>query len=403
VARVWRGWNLNCNPAAKTVAFEYMRRGSKRNRLMDTWVGVPILNALAAFRPRHKYPDKVERVGLLCSLALGDTLLFSGALRSVRAHFATQHLVYFCGPQNIAAAELIPGVDELVQIDLLKPAKTIRLMREQQLDVLLDFSSWQRLTAFYSMMSGARFTAGFRTAGQYRHRGYDQVTEHRRDRHEVDNFGGLLDSAGIAEHYAPLIVPPMIAVPELLARGKEIIVFHMWPSGTRSYTREWPEDRWVHLAKQLAELHGKGKTLFVITGSPADQVRSDPFVQKLRDAGLEAETFVGRDRFATLCQILLHATLVVSVNTGVMHLAAILGAPTISLNGPNSNGRWGPVGRHAIGIESPGEGCGYLHLGFESGATDCMERITVGMVLSTAEELLGVGSPSEGSVFAHST
>ena len=340
-----------------------MRRGSKRNRLLDTWVGIPVLNAIALLRPRHKYPNKVERVGVICSLALGDTLLFSAALRSVRSHFPTQHLVYFCGPQNIAAAELIPGVDKLVVIDLLKPGATIRQMREQHLDLLLDFSSWQRLTAFYSMMSGARFTAGFRTPGQHRHRGYDRVTDHSRDRHEVDNFRALLESVGIMERYPPYVVPPEVPFPELLLQGKEIVVFHMWPSGVRSYTREWPEDRWVVLAKRLAELQNNRKMLFVITGSPFDEARSKPFIQKLRDMGLEAETFVGRDGFATLCQVLLYAKLVVSVNTGVMHLAAILGAPTISLNGPNNNSRWGPVGPRAIGIESPGAGTAICILG----------------------------------------
>jgi heptosyltransferase I len=69
-----------------------------------------------------------------------------------------------------------------------------------------------------------------------------------------------------------------------------------------------------------------------------------------------------------------------------MHLAAIVGAPTVSINGPNRNGRWGPVGPRAIGVEAPGEGCGYLHLGFDfdGQATDCMERITVDMVVDAA-------------------
>jgi ADP-heptose:LPS heptosyltransferase len=363
-------------------------------------VGIPVLNALALFRRRRTYPEKVERIGVMCSLALGDTLLFSAAVRSVRSHFPTQHLVYFCGPQNIAAAELIPGVDELVVIDLLKPGETIRKMREQQLDLLLDFSSWQRLTALYSMMSGARFTVGFRTPGQHRHRGYDKVAEHSRVRHEVENFQSLLESVGIGERYRPHIVPPEAPLPELLSRGKDVIVFHLWPSGVRSYTREWPEYRWVALAKRLAALQDEGKTLFAITGSQSDLIRSAPFVRKMREQGLDAEAFVGRDRFATLCQVLLHARLVVSVNTGVMHLAAILGAPTISLNGPNNNNRWGPVGPRAIGIESPGEGGGYLHLGFESGkgVTDCMERITVEMVLAAAEGLVGVPQRVAGSL-----
>jgi ADP-heptose:LPS heptosyltransferase len=377
-----------------------MRRGSKRNRLIDKWVGVPVLNLIASLRRGRSYPDNIERVGVICSLALGDTLLFSAALRSVRDHFQTKHLVYFCGQQNVAAAELIPGVDELVLIDLLKPYETIRRMREKRLDILLDFSSWQRLTAFYTMMSGARFTVGFRTAGQHRHRGYDRVTDHTRDRHELDNFSALLQSAGITERYPPCIVPPTVAKPALLTIDKKLIVFHLWPSGVRSYTREWPEDRWVALAKGLATNSAERKALFVVTGAPSDGLRSETFVGKLRSAGLEAEAFIGRDGFASLCQILLHASLVVSVNTGVMHLAAILGAPTISLNGPNNNRRWGPVGPRAIGIESPGNGCGYLHLGFESGrgVTDCMQRITVNMVLAVAAELVGAQQTDEAEL-----
>ena len=357
---------------------------------MDTWVGIPVLNVVAALRGRHKYPEKVGRVGMMCSMALGDTLLFSAALRSVRSHFATQHLIYFCGPQNIAAAELIPGVDELVVIDLLKPRETIRRMREQHLDLLLDFSSWQRLTALYTVFSGAHFTAGFFTPGQHRHRGYDQVTEHSRDRHEVDNFRALLRSVGITERHEPCIVPPAVPTPELLTRGKEVVVFHLWPSGLRSYTREWAEVRWVALAKHLADLRDEGETLFVITGSPSDQLRSDAFVRRLREEGMDAEVFIGRDGFATLCQILIHARLVVSVNTGVMHLAAILGAPTISLNGPTNNNRWGPVGPRAVGVQPLGKGCGYLHFGFEPGPTDCMEGITVDMVLAAADRVMGL-------------
>ena len=87
--------------------------------------------------------------------------------------------------------------------------------------------------------------------------------------------------------------------------------------------------------------------------------------------------------------MLRRARVVVSVNTGVMHLAAIVGAPTVSINGPNRNGRWGPVGPRALGVEAPGPGCGYLHLGFnfDGQATDCMERISVEQVATAAEQV----------------
>ena len=229
-------------------------------------------------------------------------------------------------------------------------------MREEKLDVLIDFSSWQRLTAFYAMMSGARFTAGFRTAGQYRHRGYDRVVEHRNDRHELENYRSLVQSLGIPAGSPPYIEPPQVPPLSVLSRNREIIVFHLWPSGACSWLRQWPEDRWIELAKQLAGLD----TIFLMTGAPSDLPRSEQFVQQLHHAGLQAESYISPDGLDSLCQVLLGAKLVVSVNTGVMHLAAILGAPTISLNGPTNNERWGPIGPRAVGIQPYGEGCGYL-------------------------------------------
>jgi len=325
----------------------------------------------------------------MCSFALGDTLLFSSALQGIRAHFPTQQLIFFCGPQNKAAAELLTGIDAMVSINILKPRYTIRRMREQKLDLLLDFSAWQRLTAFYSLLSGARFTAGFRTPGQYRHRGYDRTAPHSPDLHEVDNFRSLLQAMGITERHAPALLPPAVPEPALLARGRQIVVFHLWPSGVRSFLREWPLDRWIALAHELKKLVGSD-VLFVITGAPSNLERCEAFCRQIQADGLESEVFIGRDGLGALCQILLHARLVVSVNTGIMHLAAILGAPTISLNGPNRNGRWGPVGSQAVGIESPGTGCGYLHLGFEHGdlTAGCMERISVEMVCTVAADLL---------------
>jgi len=357
-----------------------MRRGSIKNRILDYWAGVPLLNALATFRRRRQRPASIRRVGVMCSPALGDTLLVSGAFRDVRRHYGNAvEIVHFCMKTNLAAAELLHAPDRRVVIGLTDPLGTISLMRAEKLDLLLDFSSWQRLTAFYSMMSGARFTVGFSTAGQHRGCGYDLQVEHRDDRHEVDNFRALLAGMKIRTGLPPkLFLPPGAPSLGCFADASDIIVLHLWASGQRSWLREWPEDRWIELAQTLA----KPNTVFAITGAPSDLPRIEPFCTRMTAAGLVAYPFLGTDGFRSLAHLLLRARVVVSVNTGVMHLAAILGVPTVSINGPNRNGRWGPVGPRAIGVEAPGEGCGYLHLGFnfDGQPTDCMERITVAMV-----------------------
>jgi heptosyltransferase-3 len=369
-----------------------MQRGSRSNRVLDYWVGVPLLNLLATFRRRHLPPDQIRKIGMMCSPALGDTLLFSGALQDVRLAFPEAHITHICMRQNLAAAELIPGADARLVIDLKKPWLSTRQLRAQSFDLLLDFTSWQRLTAFYTLMSGARYTVGFSTPGQKRSRAYDRSVPHRNERHELENFRALLDESGIApgiEHHAPrVLLDPHISNP--FAGETDVILLHPWASGQRAWLREWPESRWIALAGKLAT----GTTLFVISGAPSDRERMEVMVRTLTAAGLRTTAFVSPDGFRTLTQILRAARLVVSVNTGVMHLAAIAGARVVAINGPNSNLRWGPVGPSAVGVEAQGEGCGYLHLGFEfdNNLTDCMQRTTVEQVYTAAHMLTTAAS-----------
>jgi heptosyltransferase-3 len=378
-----------------------MQRGRSNNRRLDFWIGIPLLYALAAWHRRRTSPVNAKKIGVLCSAALGDTLLFSGALQDLRSAYPSAHITHLCTQHNLAAAEIIPGADERMLISLTDPWNSLRAIRARKFDMLLDFTTWPRLTAIYTLLSGAKYTVGFRTAGQHRAVGYDQTVEHRADRHEVVNLRTLVWAAGDNVEHS-IVHPPKIVVPEVaeipFAPESDVVVLHLWASGQRSWLREWPEDRWLELARRLA----KANTLFVITGAPYDRPRMEPFVEKLLAAGLRAESCVSPDGLRTLTHVLCNARLVVSVNTGVMHLAAIAGARLVAINGPNSNGRWGPVGPWAVGVEAPGEGCGYLHLGFnfDGHPTDCMERTTVDQVYAAAQDLLASANAQTLSVGA---
>jgi ADP-heptose:LPS heptosyltransferase len=366
-----------------------MQRGKPRNRLLDYWLGTPLLHLLASFHRKRQAPPVFQNLAVICSPALGDTLLFSAALQDLRAAFPSARITHLCMKQNLAAAEIIPGADRRIMISLTRPAETIRRIRAERFDVLLDFTSWQRLTAFYTLMSGAGYSAGFETPGQHRSGGYDRTVLHREDRHEVQNFRALLHECGLQPaietgHSPAICLTAPREVP--FAKERDIVALHLWASGQRSWLREWPEERWVELARRLA----RPETLFVITGAASDESRMTPFVKRMLATGLRCESFVSPDGFRTLAAVLRGCRLVVSVNTGVMHLAAIVGARVVAINGPNRNGRWGPVGSRAVGVEAPGEGCGYLHLGFNFNGqpTDCMERTTVEQVFAAAQELM---------------
>jgi ADP-heptose:LPS heptosyltransferase len=67
------------------------------------------------------------------------------------------------------------------------------------------------------------------------------------------------------------------------------------------------------------------------------------------------------------------ATLVVGGDTGPVHVAAVLGVPTIGLYGPTSARRNGPYGSHVAAIQSP---------------TGRMDGVSVESVLGAAQGLL---------------
>ena len=82
----------------------------------------------------------------------------------------------------------------------------------------------------------------------------------------------------------------------------------------------------------------------VLTGSEDDWPRADAFQVGCNGLGDSIVNAAGDYRFPELVDLLAGASCTVSVNTGVMHLAAATGAPTIGLNGPTAEHRWGPIG-----------------------------------------------------------
>jgi ADP-heptose:LPS heptosyltransferase len=364
-----------------------MQRGKATNRVLDFYLGIPILNLLASFRGRRDNIEHPGRIGLLFNPALGDTLLASAVTQEIRALFPRAELILFATNANMAAARLLPAINRVEILSITHPLAAIRTLRRYTLDWMLDFTSWQRITAIYTLLSGARFTIGFERKGQFRQRGYDSTVTHRGDCHELENLRRLTRSLGATKDYPPRLAIPGGPLPEIVMRGGEVIVFHPWASGSRSWLREWPDAHWADLAQRLKS---PGRT-FLITGSPADELRCMALCQKILKQGASAEIMIGRNGISEIARMLNHAEILVSVNTGIMHLGAILGVPTVTINGPTAVHRWGPIGSRVANVTPPDGSGGFLDLGFEydGHAENVMEKISVDDVMCAVQQLCG--------------
>ena len=146
-----------------------------------------------------------------------------------------------------------------------------------------------------------------------------------------------------------------------------------------------PIDSWRQLAKEVA---ARGYDI-VLTGGPGDVPIADELVRTWSEAGVRVHSAAGGSWPDSLTWLGFAAG-VISVNTGVMHVGAALGTPTLALNGPTSGMRWGPRGPFTRSVASPMVPDGYLNLGFEQDDRyrDCMSAITVEMVLEAWDALM---------------
>lgn len=366
-------------------------RGNKILRLLDTWVGIPLVLAAGLKHRKRKPPPVLHRVGVLCLGCIGDLVLLSGPIADVLTKHPNTQLTLFCSKPNQEIARMIPGVAEVVVLPVKRPWEAVQMVRASgSFDAWLDSGQWPRLNALLSFAARTGFRVGFRSPGQHRHHIYDAAIPHLRTRHELENFRALAAPLGVPGRSLPKLslVPDALAgLPGATLPGQPYAVLHLFPGGHRSHMKEWPLDRWAEAA---AGLSTRGLTL-LFSGAPADAPHAAELAAKL--ASPQARSIAGASLEAT-AHALAGAALTVSVNTGIMHMAAALDSPLVALNGPTSVARWGPVTQPGRGeaLQSPRTCAPCLHLGFEYGCTQggCMADITVEAVLAAADRLLAV-------------
>ena len=185
--------HVDAAPVSVGRARNPVARGNTLLRAVDRWAGVPLVALLGAarritrpMRKSSKQPPAPRRVGLLKTAAIGDTTLLSAIVRDIAATPGVE-LLLFVGRDNAGVAALIEGPRAVVPIPVTRPWAAARLLRRHRLDLLIDCGSWPRVDAVLTALSGARETAGFRTARQGRHFAYDVAVPHRGDLHELEN------------------------------------------------------------------------------------------------------------------------------------------------------------------------------------------------------------------------
>lgn len=358
-------------------------------KCLDKWIGCPLVFVLGLFHRKKEAVclDRIDtpRIALIKTAAIGDTIVLSAMADEIKRQYPQSHITVICSNNNLSMVKLIRSVDDIFIFEMNKPLRSFSALRYlDRFDLLLDFGPWARINAVISWTVHADYKVGFKRTHMHRHYIYDQWVEHLDSVHEIDNYRNILRGAGIQ----PIgLLPAFELEKHDVMENTPYVVFHLYPGGSMENQRKWLESSWVELGKRLYQMH---HVRILFSGANVDAKRAEYTAGLLQQGGVPAENIAGKYSLSDMITILAKARLVVSVNTGIMHLAAAVGVPLVALHGATSELRWGPLSDKAVVVQS-GEPCHpCISLGFESNCDNpvCMEHISVGMVLDAANAVI---------------
>ena len=371
--------------------------------------------------------------------AVGDSILLSAIALEIKAKWPQAQITLLCTRANYGIAPLLAGIDTVLLFNLNSVFSSLKeLQGSKAFDFVIDFAAWPRLNSLIAFFAPANFRLGFRRRGQYRHYVYDKAVLHKDTLHELDNYRKLLHAIGIeTKGITPRIKTELLEkkfgvgstskaagsgsrssllasqeretsfftnnkhiaeLQKISSQYKKPLIFHPFPGGVKKEFKMWPSKNWEFLG---ADLLRQGYSIW-ITGASAEEEEAQKLADKIvlnfvkssikklggkamknQSRGLSLRdqnrvlSLAGQFTWEETAYLLLKAKALVSVNTGIMHLAAALGCKVIALNGPTSTARWGAVGKQVLNFRSTYECSPCLSLGFEYAckAGGCMTRI----------------------------
>lgn len=357
-----------------------------------------------------------RRILIMRAGAFGDILMGTSLLAALREAYPEAHLTWIAEHSEMQAIDANPYIDEVLQWDsaywkrmvrrvqyplwLLRVLQIQKMLRRNQYDIFISFQpeEW----ALLARGIGAPLRVGIfdtfrrfyrvqQTSGNtrlYTHAyAYPNLPDHR-----IDQYLLTLQALGLPPNpVAPLSMGYTEADKEVVRRflvdngfsGDSPLVLlaplTTWP------TKCWPLERYAALGDALVEQHG---CRVVVIGSAKERNTVEALAAQMK---LRPLTAAGTLSFRQMAALVDQSALVVSGDTGPMHVASALGVPQVALFGPTSPKWYGPRSPYAVSLLHPVP-CGPCDQKFCPNTGEaymqCMKLLTLPEVLDAALSLL---------------
>jgi lipopolysaccharide heptosyltransferase II len=365
-----------------------------------------------------KAPPKPERLGKVLVIklwAIGEVVMALPVIEAFKRHDSSCKVHMLVGKSAFPVVEKSPHCDKVIQVDesiFLKPrplalrrlAKELKRERYDTAIVLHHFFVF----GVFAWLAGIPSRIGLDRNGE----GFALTTRISRPKTKVHrvaeylstltpfnaNVEGLAPSITMDEQSIPIAQDMVRKMSGGRDTSKLIVLLPTGGANTAAdeiasniVTKRWPVDHYSALAKRFVE---DGHPVLVLGG---------PGEKNLRPAFGEdqpgCKVLLGQTDLRTTMALIKQASLVVTNDSGPMHIAAALGVPVVAVFGPTDPAIVGPYSPKAVVLKGE-EACTpcfrddvFPNIVPACDHQRCMRSVTVDMVYKAAKELLSAHTP----------
>jgi lipopolysaccharide heptosyltransferase II len=328
------------------------------------------------------------KILILKPSSLGDVIQAVPVLRLLKLHWPAAEIFWWLDSALAPLLEGDPDLAGIVRFERKRWGKPrhwpemlrgIYWLRQQNFDLVIDLQCLAR-SALFAWLTNGKKLAGLDEVREGARGFYDSAIPRKSfHTHAVDWYLSVLPPLGVPVHRRFTWLPPRPAVAAEIRRK--------WPGnfrylalqpGARWANKRWPAENYAALARELARRQPDLR--LAILGGKDDQLLGEIIAEAVPERCLN---LCGQTTLPEMIEWVRRCDLMVTNDTGPMHVAAAMDKPLVALFGPTEPRRTGPYGQLAsvLRLELPCAPCLKAACHFEK-PEECLRAISPAQVMA---------------------
>lgn len=341
----------------------------------------------------------VNKILIIRTDRIGDVILNTPVFKALRDNFPKAHITVMIQPYVKEIIEGNPSIDEIITYDKnfseagwLPTLRFINYLRQKKFDLSVTLNPSKR-SNIVTFLAGIKYRVGYdhKCAFLLTHRMIDNKWLGLK--HEVDYNLDLVRFLGLTvkdkDLYMPVSKEDYEYVDNILREAgvtKQDILITIHPSAS-DHTKIWSVERYARLIDKLI---GDFKFKVALVSAKEDAELINKLVALTSNKPMN---FCGRTTLRQLAALCKRSQAFISNDSGPVHIAAAVKAPTIVIFGRTLVGvgpkRWGPYGEGHIVLQKDA-GCRACNPQNCPDNFKCLAAVTVEDVMEAVKKMTGI-------------